>query len=91
MADLTLDIIVRPDRSWYWKDEDELQLAVSKGACSEDYAKQIRAAGEEVVHLIESAESPFNDEWSSWVPPPNAKIVDTPDGWQHAPVWYPQG
>ena len=85
-ADLTLDIIVRPDRSWYWKDEDELQMAVSKGACSEEYARQIRAAGEEVIDLIESAASPFNGEWTAWVPASNAKIVNIPDGWQSAPV-----
>ena len=85
-ADLTLDVIVRPDRSWYWKDEDELQLAVSKGACSEEFAGQIRAAGEEVVKLIESAASPFDDEWTSWVPGPNMEIEEIPDGWQDASV-----
>ena len=88
LADHTLDIIVRPDRSWYWKDEDELAIAVTKGGCSEEYAKQIRDAGEDVVKLIEAGASPFDDEWTSWLPPPGARIEAIPDGWQHATVLH---
>jgi hypothetical protein len=85
-ADQTLDLIVRPDRSWYWKDEDELELAVEKGACTEQYANSIREAGQEVVRLIESRSSPFDDVWTSWQPEARLRIDEIPHGWQDAPV-----
>jgi hypothetical protein len=47
IVDNTLDIVVRPDRDWYWKDQDELQIAVAKGACSEAYARATRETGED--------------------------------------------
>jgi hypothetical protein len=88
VVDLTLDIVVRPDLSWYWKDEDELALALSRGGLSEAFAAQIRHAGEEVVELIESRQSPFNGEWAPLPGISHAPITDIADGWQHLPAFY---
>jgi Protein of unknown function (DUF402) len=86
VVDQTLDIVVRPDRTWYWKDGDELELAVAKGACSGAYAAAIRRAGEQVIKLIEAGRSPFDDEWTSWQPPSDWRIFEIPDGWQSQPA-----
>jgi hypothetical protein len=89
VVDLTLDIVVRPDFSWYWKDEDELALALSRGGVSEAFAAQIRRAGEEVVELIESRQAPFNDAWMVLPETSRAPITDIADGWRHLPAFYP--
>ena len=44
-----LDIIVKPDRSYYWKDEEQLASMVSQGFYTGEEADEIRRAGEEVV------------------------------------------
>jgi Protein of unknown function (DUF402) len=86
VVDQTLDIVVRPDRTWYWKDEDELALAVAKGACSGDYAATLRRAGEEAIKLVEERRSPFDDERTNWRPPSDWEILQIPDGWQSRPA-----
>jgi predicted RNA-binding protein associated with RNAse of E/G family len=90
IVDRTLDIVVRPDRSWYWKDEDELAHAVEKGACSPELASRIRQAGEEAVRLIEARASPFDEEWTGWRAPEGWAITEVPDGWQTLPVLLPE-
>jgi hypothetical protein len=65
ICDLALDIVARPDCSWYWKDEDELQMAVDSRACTPEFAGQIRRAGEEVVAMISSRTPPFDDTWTT--------------------------
>jgi hypothetical protein len=47
--DHELDIIVRPDRSWEWKDEDRLAELVAAGAHSTEEAARFRETGERVV------------------------------------------
>jgi hypothetical protein len=89
ITDQTLDIVVRPDRSWYWKDEDELALAVAKGACTPEMAATIRRAGEHAAGLIEARKSPFDDEWTGWRAPDGWAISEIPDGWQFLPALLP--
>jgi hypothetical protein len=88
IADRVLDIVVRPDRTWYWKDEDELELCVSRGACTPAEAEEIRRAGREAVDLIESRSPPFDDRWAVWKPPEDliVTIDQIPDGWQFLPT-----
>ena len=88
VSDMTLDIVVRPDRSWYWKDTDELRLVVDAGACSEAQAEMIWEAGRQAVRLIESGSAPFDASWRRW-DLPREPIQDVPDGWQTAPVAAP--
>jgi Protein of unknown function (DUF402) len=85
IADMTLDVVVRPDRSWYLKDEDELATAIEKGACSEAQAAAIKQVGEGVIQLIESGSAPFDEIWRRWLPFPREAIRDIPDGWQALP------
>ena len=81
-VDQLLDIIVRPDRSYYWKDEEQLASMVSKGFYTIKEAEEIRQAGEEVVPLIEAGQSPFDDSWTDWWPTPDLVLGHVPDGWQ---------
>jgi hypothetical protein len=74
--DLVLDVWVKPDGSWSWKDEDELHEAVRLGRFTEAEAGEIRAEGERVL-----AEWPFPTGWEEWRPDPGWPVPVLPDGW----------
>jgi hypothetical protein len=90
IADLALDIVVRPDRTWYWKDEDELAMGLAAGACTPEFAGHLRRAGESVITLVEAGASPFDDELTSWHAPEDWAIEEMPDGWQTEPALLEQ-
>lgn len=83
-VDHVLDLWVGPDRSWGWKDEDELRAAVAQGAIDAPQAAAIRAEGERVARLVERWESPFRDGWERWRPDPAWPVPRLPDGWADA-------
>jgi hypothetical protein len=68
-VDWDLDIWVEPDRTWRWKDEDEFteRLAHPEIYWVDD-EDRVRAAGEEVVKLIEAAAFPFDGTWLDFEP-----------------------
>lgn len=77
-----LDIVVAPDRAaWRWKDEDQLQEAVSFGIVSEECALAIRAEGERVIQKMNANQSPFCDGWEHWQASPDWKIPSLPKDW----------
>ena len=80
-TDHTLDIVVRPDRSWQWKDEAEFAEAVDVGLFSPQKAAEIRAEGERVVQRIGAWSAPFNEGWENWRPDPDWPLPSLPDGW----------
>lgn len=82
MTDLVLDIWVNPDRTWSWKDEDEL----AERTDHPDYfsaadAAAIRAEGEKVIKLIESAAYPFDGTFTDFKPEPDWKPTAIPAKW----------
>ena len=80
--DQQLDIIVNPDRSWRWKDEDELELAVELGHMTRDQADAVRAEGALAVQQIEQNRSPFCDGWEQWKPDPAWPLPQLVDDWR---------
>ena len=76
-----LDILVRPDRSWSWKDEDELELAVERGRVTAPEADAIRAEGERVVERIEAGTFPFDGSLEAWRPDPGWGVPVLRDEW----------
>lgn len=76
-----LDIRVAPDRSWQWKDEDELEEAIDVGRVTREGADAIRREGERVIPDIEAGRFPFDDSLIDWRPDPSWTIpspVDMP-------------
>jgi len=80
--DQFLDIIVRPDRTWAWKDEDELSEATRIGRLSAQEAARIRATGESIVPRIECADWPFSPDIAHWRPNPEWEYPRIPPGWE---------
>jgi hypothetical protein len=74
--DHALDVVVAPDRSWSWKDEDHLERATRIGVFTPSQAAEIRAEGERVL-----AEWPFPTGWEGWRPDPSWPVPSLPEGW----------
>jgi hypothetical protein len=86
VVDQDLDIVVAPDRSWRWKDEDEF---TERLALPEHYwvahEQAVRDEGKRVVGLIEAGAFPFDGTWTDFVPDPAWVAPDElPSGWDRA-------
>ena len=79
--DHKLDLIIWPDGSWEWKDEDELDQAVTLGILSAQEAREARDEGERVLAQFEVGASPFRDGWENWRPNPAWSVPELPAGW----------
>lgn len=79
--DNVLDVMVHADRSWEWKDEDELVEAVRQGFRSEAEAEAIRADGRRAVELVERWAAPFTDGWERWRPDPAWPLPELQPDW----------
>ncbi len=79
--DLALDIVVRPDMSWSWKDVDEFEALASRGLLSVDEVSSVRAEADRMVGVIENHGPPFSDDWEDWRPDPRWSVPQLPNGW----------
>jgi hypothetical protein len=84
--DHLLDVVIEPDLSWRWKDEEELAEAVRLGLLTPQGADAIRAEGERVIAQLEARQSPFCDGWEHWQPNPAWPIPELPGGWDELPA-----
>jgi hypothetical protein len=83
IVDQDLDLVVRPDRSWEWKDEDEFGERL---AYPDDYwvtdEEAVRAEGRRVAEQVEAGRFPFDGTWTDFVPDPSWEVPSAlPDGW----------
>jgi Protein of unknown function (DUF402) len=80
--DLALDVLIDLDRSWRWKDEDELEAFVARGAFDEELAERVRDEGEQVVQRALRNEPPFSEPWrEEWRPDPSWRRPELVEGW----------
>jgi hypothetical protein len=80
-TDHLLDVWIDPDRSWRWKDEDELAEAVEIGLFTPAKANAIRAEGERAIERIEAWSTPFDEGWETWRPDPDWLLPKLPNDW----------
>lgn len=80
-TDHALDLLVRADGTWVWKDEDELAEAVRLGLFTPEQASAFRAEGERALRRILHRERPFDRDWDDWRPDPSWPVPTLPDGW----------
>lgn len=80
--DHELDIVIAPDRSWEWKDEDRLAEWVAGGAHPQEEADGFRADGERYVReRLEPWTGPLATGWETWRPDPSWTVPELPDDW----------
>jgi Protein of unknown function (DUF402) len=75
-TDHALDIVVEPDGTWSWKDEDDLAEMVARGLLAQGDADGVRAEGERVL-----AEQPWPTGWEGWRPSSEWKPLPLPEDW----------
>ncbi|MBI2965909.1 MAG: YgaC family protein [Chloroflexi bacterium] len=80
-TDHELDVVIRPDRTWHLKDEDELDAIVRGSLIPEQSGREIRQTARQVIDLLEQGKSPFSDRWESWVPDPGWPAPKLPANW----------
>ena len=73
-----LDILVDPDLAWQWKDEDELEEAVTVCRVTRPESDAIRQEGARVIANIEARRFPFDGTFVNWRPDPAWGIPDLP-------------
>ena len=83
--DLELDIVVSPDGSWRWKDDEELEGWIERGRWTAEEVEAIRAEGARVTAELEAGRRWWSDEWAAWEPDPSWPTPELPNGWEHAP------
>lgn len=64
--DYALDIAVKPDMTWSWKDEDEFEALVARGFFSDEQESLVRYPAVRLVKVIESGGYPFRYGWENW-------------------------
>jgi hypothetical protein len=88
IVDQDLDILVRPDGSWVWKDEEEFveRLAFPDHYWVHDEAA-VRAEGERLIKKIEAGEFPFDGSYLDFQPDPAWTVpAAVPPGWERPRV-----
>nr|WP_285559489.1 DUF402 domain-containing protein [Streptomyces hygroscopicus] len=81
-----LDIDVRPDRSWHWRDEDEFAQAQRDGLMTAETAGRVRAAGRAAVSAIQAWGPPFSEGWPGWRPDESWAVPSLPEDWDRTPA-----
>jgi hypothetical protein len=64
--DLMLDLVIAPDGTSHWKDEDEYDQGRRLGIITDDDHKNVSQAKEQVLSLLERREGPFDESWTTW-------------------------
>ena len=68
--DLLVDLVVGPDLSWAWKDEDEYAHGRRMGLVTDAEHREVEAARELAVAMIEGRDGPFGLAPEPWAPDP---------------------
>ena len=58
--DLDIDIVIHPDGTWHWKDEEEYQMGIREGGIKLEWIQGIEASYEEVFAMIEQKTYPMD-------------------------------
>lgn len=86
-ADYLLDVVVHPDLTWEWKDEEELADAVDAGIVDLAMASALRAEGERTIADLVARRWPFDTDFARWRPHPAWTVPALPDGWDDGLVF----
>jgi protein associated with RNAse G/E len=79
--DLDLDLIIRSDFGYEWKDVDDYQNAISHGLVSPKWAKEIETATDEVLEQVAMRLYPFDGSLLDWKPDPTWQPPMLPENW----------
>lgn len=81
-TDHFVDIVIKPDLDWYWKDEEEMREWRKKGAYQPGEIEGFLAAGREAEEMIKRRLLPFDGSWNDWQPAPDQPLPVVTEGWE---------
>ena len=84
--DHLLDVVVESDRSYRFKDDDELEEAVEAGLFTPADVDTFHAERERIVAEIEAKQEPFDDAYLDWKPDPSWGVPELLATWETEPV-----
>lgn len=79
--DLDLDIVIRPDLTYEWKDLDDYQTAIEHGVILPEWIQGIESAKSEILEKLARRQYPFDGSWLDWMPDPSWSPPTLPEGW----------
>ena len=79
-GDLALDLVVEPDLSWRWKDEDEYEQSRSLGLITDEEHRAVQSAREQALTMVEARGGSFAlDVEERWVPDAAWQVPSLPE------------
>lgn len=82
--DLELDIVISPDGSWQFKDDELLEPWIERGRYSESEVAAIRAEGARIAADLEAGRRWWGDDWAEWTPAPANHTLKLPMDWNRS-------
>ena len=79
--DLELDIVIAPDGSWEFKDDERLEHWIERGRWTASEVAAIRAEGARIATELEAGRRWWSDEWAEWMPDPAESVPELPADW----------
>jgi hypothetical protein len=79
--DLELDLIIHPDFSYEWKDEEEYRKASDQGLISQEHVQCIEAEIPGILEKLVTRQYPFDGSWLDWIPDPGWSPARLPKNW----------
>lgn len=84
VADMGLDVVVGPDRTWRWKDEDDFATFTdAPGYWTAEQAAAARVEGRRVIAMAEEGGFPFDGTYCDFLPDPTWSVPTLPPGWDN--------
>jgi hypothetical protein len=83
--DLELDLVVAPDGSWKYKDDELLELRIREGRFTAERVAAIRAEGKRIADQLRGGIRWWDPKWAHWVPPREWSAPPLPQGWSEVP------
>ncbi len=80
-ADYLLDVVVKPDLSWEWKDEDEFTEALKQELIPPVLLHAVRSEGRRFIRELEARQWPFGSDLNQWRPEPEWSVPSMPENW----------
>lgn len=88
IVDQTLDVLVEPDRTWRWKDEESfIERTGHAPFHTAAEAEVIRAEGLRLIDEAVAERFPFDGTWCDFRPDPSWTPLPLPDGWDRPAAW----
>ncbi len=67
--DHELDIVIKPDGTWVYKDAELLESRIRDGRYSFEKGEQIKEQGRQLASMIDEKRTWWDRSWSEWIPP----------------------